>query len=101
VPGSYDLKCQVLSELGRCQRYLARPKLEILAYERGLQMCISGQKSAERCLCRITNDLRCSASSESDLSPVHIKIIMSSAGCTGFTSINGKRTFVSALWTYM
>ncbi|KAL0026688.1 hypothetical protein WJX79_004396 [Trebouxia sp. C0005] len=48
VPGSYALKCEVLSELGRCQRYLARPKLEILAYERGLQMCISGQKSAER-----------------------------------------------------
>ncbi|DBA81821.1 hypothetical protein WJX77_011283 [Trebouxia sp. C0004] len=48
VPGCYALKCQVLSELGRSQRYLARPKLEIAAYERGLQMCISGQKFAER-----------------------------------------------------
>jgi len=62
VPGCHALKCQVLSELGRCQRYLARPKLEIAAYERGLQMCISGQKSAERCPCCILNDLQCPAS---------------------------------------
>ena len=49
VPGCHALKCEVLSELGRCQRYLARPKLEIQAYQRGLQICSTGQKSTERC----------------------------------------------------
>lgn len=49
VHACQPLKCEVLSELGRCHRYLARPKLEIQQYERGIQVCINGNPSSERC----------------------------------------------------
>ena len=48
VPACFSLKCEVLSELGRCQRYLARPKLELQAYERAMQVYTQGQRSSER-----------------------------------------------------
>ncbi|KAL3152138.1 hypothetical protein ABBQ32_001235 [Trebouxia sp. C0010 RCD-2024] len=48
VHACQSLKCEVLSELGRCQRYLARPKLEIQQYERGIQVCVSGNPSSEK-----------------------------------------------------
>lgn len=48
VPTQYSLKCQIASELGRCHRYLARPKLEMQVYQRALQLCASGQRSADR-----------------------------------------------------
>ena len=49
VPAEYSLKCQISSELGRCHRYLARPKLEQQVYQRAPQMCAAGHRSADRC----------------------------------------------------
>lgn len=48
IPAQYSLKCQVFSELGRCQRYLSRPKLEMQLYQRALHTCANGKRSAER-----------------------------------------------------
>lgn len=48
VHACHPLKCEVLSELGRCHRYLARHKLEIQQYERGIQVTITGNPSSDK-----------------------------------------------------
>ena len=48
VHACHPLKCEVLSELGQCHRYLARHKLELQQYERGIEVTTTGNPSSDK-----------------------------------------------------
>lgn len=96
VPAQYSLKCQIASELGRCHRYLARPKLEVQVYQRALQLCSNGQRSSERFGCLhlvvLTIDI------QTPDSCLQCRMLIAGCGLPGICFTPGRYCSLSVLW---